>query len=138
MNPALTTPNREVVLIETVPCSAGDCFLLTFEFAHPRWRQGVWLAVDGDLAVADQTSSQVVLWRDTAPDQVHFNVRSSSDGLLRLHNVWDSGRGLGPWESQRHTSGMVSEAVPGGFRYRCSDISSDPTFDALVFTLQRN
>lgn len=32
---------------------------------------------------------------------------------------------------------MISEVVAGGFRYRCSDIGPDPSFDALVFTLKR-
>lgn len=138
VNPALTTPDREVILIETVACSVGDRFSVTFESVDPRWRQGVWLAVDGTLAVEDQSVSQVVLWRDTAPDHVELEVRSTDDGLLRLYNVWDSGRGLGPWESQSHTSGMISEAITGGLRYHCSDISPNPTFDALVFTLKRN
>jgi len=138
MNSALTTPDREVVLIETVPCSAGDRFSLTFESVEPRWRQGVWLAVDGDLVVGDQTTQQVVLWRDAAPDQVQVEVRSTSDGLLRLYNVWDSGRSRRPWESQSHTSGMIREAVAEGFRYHCSDISPHPSFGALVFTLTRN
>jgi hypothetical protein len=138
VNPALTTPDREVILIEAVSCSAGDRFSLTFESVDPRWRQGVWLAVDGTLAVEDQASSQIVLWRDTAPDQVQLEVRSTGDGLLRLYNVWDSGRGRGAWESQSHTSGMIGESVTGGFRYHCSDISPDPAFDALVFTLKRN
>jgi hypothetical protein len=138
VNHSLTTPGREVILIETVPCSAGDRFLLTFDSVDLRWRQGVWLAVDGELAIEHETSSQVVLWRDTAPDQVDLEVRSTSDGLLRLYNVWDSGRGSGPWESQSHTSGMISEVVAGGHRYLCSDIKRDPSFDAVVFTLTRN
>lgn len=138
MNSALTSPDREVVLIESLTCTAGDRFSLTFESVDPRWRQGVWLAVDGELAVAGQTSSQLVLWRDTAPRRVTFEVKSTDDGLLRLYNVWDSGRGGGPWESQSHTSGMVREVVAGGIRFHCSDISPDPTFDALVFTLERN
>ena len=138
VNPALTTPDREVVLIETVPCSAGDRFSLTFESVEPRWRQGVWLAVDGELVAGDQTTSQVVLWRDTAPDQVQLEVRSTGDGLMRLYNVWDSGRGLRPWESQSHTTGMIREIVAGGFRYHCSDINPDASFRALVFTLTRN
>jgi hypothetical protein len=138
VNHALTTPEREVILIDAVLCSAGDRFLLTFETVDPRWRQGVWLAVEGELVIEDVTFSQVVLWRDTAPDQVQLEVRSTSDGLLRLYNVWDSGRGHGRWESQSHTSGMISEVVTGGQRYHCSDINPDPSFDAVVFTLTRN
>ena len=138
VNHVLNSPDREVLLIDTVLCSAGDRFLLTFESVDPRWRQGVLLAVEGELALEDVTSSQVVLWRDTAPDQVHLEVRSTSDGLLRLYNVWDSGRGLGPWESQSHTSGMIREGITRGQRYHCSDINPAPLFDAVVFTLTHN
>jgi hypothetical protein len=138
LNSALTTPDREVVLIEAVPCSAGDMFVLAFESAEDRWRQGVWLAVDGALDVNSQNSDQAVLWQDTAPVEVRFQVRETHDGLLRFYNVWDSGRGLGPWESQMHTSGMLREQVGDGVaRYSCSDIKPDPTFKALVFTLTR-
>lgn len=137
VNAGLTTPDREVLLIETVTCSAGDRFSPTFESAQPRWRQGVWLAADGELVVNGQAASQVVLWRDTAPDNVQIEVASTGDGLMRLYNVWDSGRGRGRWESQSHTSGMVREAFSDGYRYRCSDISPAPTFDALVFSLTR-
>jgi hypothetical protein len=137
VNSGLTTPDREVLLIETIACSAGDRFSLTFESAEPRWRQGVWLAVAGELVVNGYVASQVVLWRDTAPDRVRLEVRSTDDGLMRLYNVWDSGRGRTPWESQSHTSGMVREASADGYLYRCSDINPSPTFEALVFTLER-
>lgn len=81
VNPALSTPDREVILIEAVPCSTGDQFSLRFESVGPGWRQGVWLAVDGTFAVEDHTSSQVVLWSDTAPDHVELEVREAGDGL---------------------------------------------------------
>lgn len=125
-------------MIETMACSDGDRFLVTFEDAEPRWTQGLWLAVDGQLAVADSINDQFVLWRDTAPSKVMVEVRSTLDGLLRFHNVWNSGRGYGPWESQSHTSGMMREDVPGGYRYRCSDINPSPTYGALVFTIERH
>lgn len=136
VNAGLTTPERQVLLVETVACSAGHRFSLTFESVAPRWRQGIWLAVDGELVVGGQRASEVVLWRDTAPDEVELEVGSTSDGLLRLYNIWDSGRGLGPWGSQRSTSGMVREPLANGYRYRCSDINPDPSFDSLVFVLQ--
>ena len=89
------------------------------------------MATDGLLAVEGETSPQLVLWTDAAPDEVRVTV-TQTDGLLRLYNVWDSGRGLGPFESQSATSGMV---VSGG-TYRCSDIASDPAFDRLAFSIE--
>lgn len=136
LNPTLSMPEREVVLIEVVACEPGDRFILTFESSEPRWRQGVWFAVDGELEVAAESASQVVLWRETAPDAVEVTVRSTSDGLMRFYNVWDSGRGMNI-ESQSATSGMLREEVTGGHRYRCSDINPAPTFGALVFSLTR-
>lgn len=136
VNLGLTTPEREVILIETVDCAPEDRFSLRFESAEPRWRQGVWLAVDGELAVSGQASSQILLWQDTAPDHIEIDVRSTGDGLMRLYNVWDSGRGRGR-ESQRRTSGMVRQPLPDGYRYHCSDINPAPTFEALVFSLVR-
>ena len=135
LNPSLTTHDCEVVLIETVPCSTGDRLFLRFESSEPRWRQGVWTAVDGELLVEEQAASQAVLWSDTAPAQVELEVLSTSDRLLRFYNVWDTGRGLAPYESQMATSGMIREVIEGGFRYRCSDINPQPSFAALVFTL---
>ena len=131
----LTTPDRVVWKIEAVPCSAAGEFLLVFEAVSARWRQGVWLATDGLLRVGDSESPQIVLWQDTAPATVHLQV-VSTDGLLRLYNVWDSGRGR-TVESQSATSGMLREKIPTGWRYRCSDIAPHPTFDALVFRLDR-
>lgn len=134
VNSALSSPGREVVLIEAVPCTSGDRFSVTFESAEARWRQGVWFAVDGELAVGDHSASQVVLWSDAAPEHVRVEVRTTGDGLLRFYNVWDSGRGRG-YESQAHTSGMLREVEPDGVRYRCSDINPAPTFEALVFKI---
>jgi len=82
----------------------------------------VRLGVKGNLEIAGQTSPQSVVWRDTAPPSVDIVVRSTVDGLLRLYNVWDSGRGRGQ-ESQAATSGMLREPTPLGFRYMCSDIN---------------
>jgi hypothetical protein len=85
---------------------------------------------------ADAESPEVVLWRHSAPSPTELRVVASTDGLLRLYNVWESSRGRGR-ESQSHTSGMVREDVPGGWRYRCNDIGTHPDFTALVFTITR-
>lgn len=137
LNTTLTTPEREVWLIDALECDDGDEFLLTFEQSDDRWRQGVWLAVDGSLTIAGVNSPQAVLWHDTAPEATAISVRSARDGWLRLYNIWDSGRGIKDHESQSATSGMLREPVVGGHRYRCATIGYDPEFDALTFTLVR-
>ena len=122
--------------VDVLTIDVGDEVVVTFDSANERWRQGVWLGTEGLLRVGDYTGAQVVLWRDAAPRAVPLEVLGT-DGLLRLYNVWDSGRGLGPYESQSATSGMLVEEVSGGRRsYRCNDIGLDPQFDSVVFTIE--
>ncbi|HEU5222276.1 MAG TPA: hypothetical protein VFU07_01170 [Candidatus Lumbricidophila sp.] len=53
-----------------------------------------------------------------------------------LYNVWDSGRGIRPHESQRATTGMFVETLPdGAHRYSCTDIGIEPDFTRLIFTV---
>jgi hypothetical protein len=120
----------DVVKIEVLRIQAGDLATVQFLGTSSEWRQGVWLATNGLLDVNGERLPQVLLWTDTAPAEVTVSV-VETDGLLRLCNIWDSGRGLGPFESQSATSGML---VADGI-YRCSDIASDPAFDRLVFSL---
>jgi hypothetical protein len=136
MSGSLSTDATPVWKIDALVCADGDRLIVTFESADERWAHGVWFGVDGQLAVADSESPQVVLWKHSTPSPTELRVVASTDGLLRLYNVWESGRGRGR-EGQSHTSGMVREDVPGGWRYRCNDIGTDPDFTALVFTVTR-
>lgn len=126
---------KQVVLIEALRIAAGENVLLRFDGGESPWRQGVWLATEGELEVAGVRSPQLVLWQDTAPDEVRISVRST-DGVLHLYNVWDSGRGLGEFESQKATSGMLVSEDEGWLRYECSDIAVEPKFDRLGFSVR--
>jgi hypothetical protein len=137
VNERLTTPDAPVWKIDVLPCKPGDRFRVVFESDDGLWRHGVRLMVDGVLAAEATTADQVVLWSDTAPTEVDIAVESASDGLLRVYNVWDSGRGRRE-ESQAATSGMLRDDTANGWRYRCSDIATEPTFDALVFRIERD
>lgn len=136
LNSRLSTPSTPVLSIEAVECSAGSTFRVVFESAESRWRQGIWFAVEGELEIAGRLTPQAVLWRDASPPCVDVVVRFTDDGLLRLCNVWDSGRGRAR-ESQAATSGMRYEPTASGVRYRCSDINPSPTYEALVFRVER-
>lgn len=135
LNQALSAAlGRDVVKFEVLPLAVGDVQMLSFERVTSDWRQGLWLATEGQLEVAGQRSSQLLLWADTTPERVEISCHET-DGLLRLYNVWHSGRRPGH-ESQSHTSGMLVEALQsGGNRYRCNDIGLEPNFSKLVFTL---
>ena len=137
LNPSLTDAlGRDVVLFDIRSITQRSRIQLHLESSDSPWRQGVWLATAGTLMHNGVSSPQLVFWIDTAPEVVEIGV-GATDGYLRLYNVWDSGRGLGDFESQSYTSGMlIDEVEPGVVRYRCNDIGLDPTFDNLVFTIR--
>jgi len=71
---------------------------------------------------------------DTAPPAVEIACLET-DGLIRIYNIWQSGRRPGV-ESQSQTSGMLVDLLPDGSRrYRCNDIGFDPDFSKLVFRI---
>jgi len=120
-------------MLDVVEVSEGDELTITFEESNSAWRQGVWVATAGALEANGVRAAQFTLWKDTAPGSVRLRVLAT-DGLLRLYNVWDSGRGIQEHESQSATSGMVIEdQSDGGRLYRCNDIGWEPRFDKLVF-----
>lgn len=121
------------VKVESLPVAVGQRITLRFESVGPRWRQGVFLATDGQLVAGGTSSTSLVLWSDSAPNEVAIEV-AETDGRLVLYNVWDSGRGRGPFESQSATSGMLVESLPdGSLRYSCTDIGVEPDFGRVVF-----
>lgn len=135
---SLSTDACSIWKIDVIGCASGDVLEVAFEAADRNWSHGLWLAVDGHLDVGGEGSSQVVLWERVAPPVIEVRVLSTTDGLLRLYNVWDSGRGIQPFESQSATSGMQKEVLPEGVRYRCQAISREPRFDSVVFTIHRS
>lgn len=135
LNDELTAQTGDpVLLIDAIPITSGDCLTLRLESQQSPWRQGVYLDTAGMLEIAGEQSPTFVLWRDTAPPAVQIRVLST-DGYLRLYNVWDSGRGLGA-ESQAATSGMRrSLEADGTYRYGCTDFGLTPDFRKLTFTV---
>lgn len=136
LNRAMTeSEGQEVVKLDVLPVAGSQRLRVSFESVNSNWRQGVWLATDGILRVNEVEAPQLVLWQDTAPAVVDVDV-IETDGILRFHNVWDSGRARGHHESHSATSGMLVE--PAGedtYRFRCNDIGYNPEFDKLVFTI---
>jgi hypothetical protein len=79
---------------------------------------------------------QFEVWTDNGPPSFEAKVVRTEDGLLRLYNIWDSGRGHRR-ESQSETSGMLNEVRNDGtVIYRSSDIGVRPRFDKLVFRVE--
>jgi len=126
---------QPAVMIDSIVVVPGQRVALTFETVGPRWRQGVFLATNGQLMTANEASRALVLWSDTAPTTSLIEI-AETDGRLVLYNVWDSGRGIRRFESQSHTSGMLVEKLADGSRrYSCTDIGAVPDFGRLVFRI---
>jgi|ERR1700674_5846208 hypothetical protein len=125
-----------VVMLDVIPVRPGETLRITFKSQTGDWRQGIWMGVDGQLSVGGHRADQVEIWTDTAPPSFDVEVLRSTDGLLRLYNIWDSGRGRRR-ESQSATSGMLKETNHGSTTYRCNDVGSQPAFDKLVFEVER-
>jgi hypothetical protein len=135
LNAELTAAvGKPVVKFEIVPISDGKTLKVAFKSVSGDWRQGIWLGVEGELEIAGTRGAQFRLWTDTAPASFDVRVIRTTDGLLRLYNIWDSGRGKRR-ESQSATSGMLKEEMQGLTIYRCNDIGLEPKFDKLVFEL---
>lgn len=124
---------QPAVKLESLSVKKGQRITLTFESVGSRWRQGVFLATNGCLAVAEVSSAAFVFWSDSAPKPVVIDI-VETDGRLVLYNIWDSGRGRSPFESQSETSGMLVKVFEDGTRrYSCTDIGVEPDFGRLVF-----
>lgn len=137
INKKILGPNGEpAYYIHTFPVRPGQRLRVVFEEVNAQWRQGMFIATEGSLAIADVTSRALVLWQDSTPPEVDIYV-VESNGTITLYNVWDSGRNLGRFESQKATSGMLVERIePHGWRYRCNDIGFDPDFKKLVVRVE--
>ena len=137
-NARLTAANgKPVLMVEAIPVEPGDEFELQFGQASDSARQGVWLAVDGELEVAGMKAAQVEVWKDTAPASVGIRILAAESGVLWLYNVWDRRTGFGK-ESQADFAGMLKEPVADGATYRCNTIGPTPNFEALTFTLVKH
>lgn len=85
----------------------------------------------GEAGKADLNN--VVLWRDTAPDEAVFVCHSRKVAELRVWNCWRDDRGV--MQAWIGNAGMrVSELDTNAVRVECNS-RSEVTFSDLVFDL---
>lgn len=126
---------EEVVKFEVLDVTPGAHVTVTFVSAGSPWRQGVWIGTEGAFLVDGRNASQLELWMGAEGETVEFDVEET-DGVLRLYNIWDSGRGIKPYERLAFTTGMVRrDAGDHAIEYRCHNLGHEPVFDDLVFTI---
>lgn len=126
---------REVVKFEVLDIAPGQHVTVTFVSAGP-WPSGVWIGTEGAFRIDGTRASQLECWMPEKGGTVEFDVEET-DGLLRLYNIWDSGRGIKPYESLAYTTGMLRRDLDDHtIEYRCHHLGHDPVFDDLVFTIR--
>ena len=79
-----------------VGTAADTTITITRESASTDAAQGIVLEADAPLTIGEVEATRVVLWSDTAPDQV--DVLTGDAGDLRMWNVWREGDLVQAWE----------------------------------------
>lgn len=137
INESIHGPNGEPVFrVHIFSVRPGQRVRVVFEEVNAQWRQGLFVATEGSLAVNGGRSPSLILWHDNTPPEIEIEV-VESNGTITLYNIWDSGRKHGRFESLKATSGMLVERIEdNGWRYRCNDIGIDPDFKKLVVRVE--
>lgn len=101
--------------------------------------QGVQLRMRGGTLVAnDQESADIVLWQDTAPQNVSIEVRRGGRGKpeLKLWNVWRGGLDVTQAWLGNAAIQIEGEPASGSFQIHCSDGQGEPSFNDLILEVE--
>jgi len=128
---------RTIQMVDIVPLHTWQKVRLTFEKIGSDWKQGVMLKSKGEFLINEQrVKNSVVLWQDSAPRTLEFEIDSkdSKEGQLEVRNVWDTGDGtVHSWHAG---AAIYVEEMATGKRYHCNDGHLDDDFSDLVFTIE--
>jgi hypothetical protein len=94
--------------------------------------QGIRLKVQGgNLSMGEADLNNVVLWRDTAPDETEFVCHATNPAELRIWNCWRDDRGvMQAWVG--NAAMRVVESGPNSVAVACN-ARQEVTFADLVF-----
>ena len=97
--------------------------------------QGISVSIKGGtLQVADSRAKDVVLWADTAPDEVILRCDGRNVREISLWNCWRDGRHVTQaWVG--NAGMMVEERDAGALRFHCNS-RPEVTFEDLVFDVE--
>jgi hypothetical protein len=124
---------RLIHMVDKISVGNKQKAIITFQQANSDWRQGIHLSTVGSFDVGGQKiKTSIVLWKDTAPEEVELIIQSKN-GVCLVKNVWDVGDGvMHSW----HGGGAMSISDLGNDRiYECNDGRADDDFDDLVFRI---
>ena len=136
-NEKIVYDSKELVLIDRFILKNNSSNLeLTFEEMNSQWRQGIILKTKGYFDIAEQKiENRMILWQDTAPPKVNFNVSSEIKEII-IYNVWDTGNGV--TEYWHNGAAMYIEEIQNGKKYFCNDGYPDDDLNDLIFKLVVN
>lgn len=84
------------------------------------------------------TEKELVLWTDTAPEQVQLTItKAKNAAALTFINVWKDRQHKTMLYALTSSAINVAESETGGFLLRCSDGSGQPDFGDLVVQIHR-
>jgi hypothetical protein len=94
--------------------------------------QGVSVSIEGGtLRIDDTTSKHMVLWTDTAPDEIVLKCEGKGAQELSLWNCWRNDQGV--TQAWVGNCGMLVEAVDSHvIRFRCNS-GPQVSYEDLVF-----
>lgn len=88
----------------------------------------------GLLRVADSQAKDVVLWTDTAPDEVILQCDGRKIREISLWNCWRDEREV--TQAWVGNSGMIVEARDKGVLRFCCNSRPEVTFEDIVFDVE--
>lgn len=131
----ISVGGREAVPMWRRTVSPGCRVRVIWRIARPVPLQGIRLKIQGGkLSMGDQPdANNVVLWRDTAPDETVFVCHAKETAELRVWNCWRDDRGV----MQAWVGNAAMRAVdsgPNAVTLECN-ARQNVTFADLVFDL---
>lgn len=134
---------KTVSLAARIPCQVGDHFTLRFIRSRDE-NQGVRLSLkrgllqicDARVEVDTAPYRDLVFWRSTAPDEIHFRVVKALSGELLVYNCW---RGKsGRTDAWLVNAGILVKLHGSCWRLHCSNGYGDASFDDVVVEVSRH
>lgn len=100
--------------------------------SNSKWKQGVVVhSFNGFLKINKTRNDKIVLWEDTIPKVVDFEVDGNS--TLVIYNVWDIGNGV--MQYGHNGAGLYIKEENDRVLFFCNDGYPDDDLDDLTFDL---
>ncbi|MBI4493716.1 MAG: hypothetical protein HY690_13070 [Chloroflexi bacterium] len=131
----ITYKGLELIRVDHFPLLGARKLKLVLEATSSDWPQAVRILSDLPIEIDGQSSKNVAIWADAAPEEVVISCPGDQSHVL-VYNAWDPCKTGKPFALLAYGA-MIVEEIPQGRRYRCNDGYPDDDFDDLVFRIER-